>query len=539
MTKYEWDSELRRNLSGLPLDEQQKAFEFYNELFEDKIEMGMSESAVVREFGNPFDVARRIIGEYETTEHGANVGVGYSEEPFTARADKKDFSDRPNEYHAGRKTDTDGLSKKIDKTVNNFVNGVLNTVSGAFESASKKTSYASKDDTDYFDKKSKHAVKDDADYFDTTDKNSKTYNVDIRFTDTIAMLFKLGLSILCYAIIVSYVMTSIGILLSGIINGILILTHFSSYNFIDIGASVTAIGIGIIMTCFIKPITVKMHALALKIYCRSFGSYTKGGKENKAGKVKKIVDSENETVSREVRKIICDVKNHNIDFVRGEEFNVSYDKSLRTAISIDEKRDTLYINCGKKRGGGMINVTIPTEYVDINVEAKNAQVSATGLRLKGINAKFENVICDLSNVSADKVDIENKNGKIDITNVTSEIARIKTSNAPIVIDAAKIIDADCLTSNAAIAVNGLQGETLALKSSNAKITATGINQSNIDIETSNARVDIIVDGHEDDYCVTNIAKGVKAKPHGKERNKHLRVKTTNATSKIRFAGGRA
>lgn len=538
MTKYEWDSELRRNLSGLPLDEQQKAFEFYNELFEDKIEMGMSESAVVREFGNPFDVARRIIGEYET-EHGANAGVGYSEEPFKARADKKDYSDRSNEYHSRNNNDTEGLAKKIDKSVNNFVNGVLNTVSGAFDSASKKTSYSSKDDTDYFDKKSKHAIKDDADYFDSTNKNSKTHNVDIRFTDTLTMLFKLGLSIMCYAVIIMYVMASIGILISGIVKGIVILTHFSSYNFIDIGASVTSVGIGILMTNFIKPVTVKMHALALKVYCKSFGRYAKVGNDSKAGKVKKIVDSENETVSREVRKIICDIKNHNIDFIRGEEFGVSYDKSLRTAISIDEKRDTLYINCGKKRGGGMINVTIPTEYVDINVDAKNAQVSATGLRLKGINAKFENVMCDLSNVSADKVEIENKNGKIDLTNVTSEIARIKTSNAPIVIDAAKIIDADCLTSNAAIAINGLQGETLALKSSNAKISATGINQSNIDIETSNARVDIIIDGNEDDYCVTNIAKGVKAKPHGKERNKHVRVKTTNATSKIRFAGGRA
>lgn len=537
MTKYEWDSELRRNLSGLPLAEQQKAFEFYNELFEDKIEMGMSESAVVREFGNPFDVARRIIGEYEN-ECGGSVNVGYNEEPKSfAAGDSRTDTNYGRAYRESFTTEPEGFAKKIDKSVNNFVNGVLNTVSGALDNASKKTSYASKDDTDYFNKKSKHAVKDNTDYFETENKKSKEYNVDIKFTDTIAMLFKLGLSILCYGIIIWYVLVSVGMIIGGVITAIAGIAAADTSAIMGIGASLLIMGLGIIMACYIKTVSGKMHALAIKIYSKAFGKYTQAN--GKSGKNKKVVEHEKEEVNREVRKIICDIKNHNIDFVKGEEFDVRYDKSMRTAISIEEKRDTLFINCSKKHGNGIISVTIPTEYVDISVEAKNSQVSATGLRLKGINAKLENGMFDLSNVSADKVDIENKNGKIDLTNVTSELARIKTTNAPIIIDSAKIIDADCFTTNAMIAVNGLQGETLSLKSSNAKITASGINQSSIDIETSNARVDLVVDGNEDDYCVTNIAKGIKAKPYGKERNKHLRVKTTNASSKIRFAGGRA
>lgn len=70
MTKYEWERELKRNLARLPIDEQNRALAFYDELFADKAEQGYSEREVVKEFGNPFDVATAIIRDYET-EHGA------------------------------------------------------------------------------------------------------------------------------------------------------------------------------------------------------------------------------------------------------------------------------------------------------------------------------------------------------------------------------------------------------------------------------------------------------------------------------------
>lgn len=65
MTKYEWESELRKNLYRIPEREQEKVFEYYNELFLDKVEQGGTEQTIIREFGNPFDVANRILADYD------------------------------------------------------------------------------------------------------------------------------------------------------------------------------------------------------------------------------------------------------------------------------------------------------------------------------------------------------------------------------------------------------------------------------------------------------------------------------------------
>lgn len=65
MTKYEWENELRKNIQRLPKIEQDRIFEYYSELFQDKIESGMTETKTIEEFGNPFDVAMRIVAEYE------------------------------------------------------------------------------------------------------------------------------------------------------------------------------------------------------------------------------------------------------------------------------------------------------------------------------------------------------------------------------------------------------------------------------------------------------------------------------------------
>lgn len=65
MTKYEWEKELKKALNTLSKEEQRKVFDFYNELFEDKIENEMTESQIISEFGNPRDVADKILGESE------------------------------------------------------------------------------------------------------------------------------------------------------------------------------------------------------------------------------------------------------------------------------------------------------------------------------------------------------------------------------------------------------------------------------------------------------------------------------------------
>lgn len=67
MTKYEWETELKKAMHELPSDEQKKVLEYYDELFFDRAEGGMSEKAIIAEFGNPIDVAFKIIGEYRET----------------------------------------------------------------------------------------------------------------------------------------------------------------------------------------------------------------------------------------------------------------------------------------------------------------------------------------------------------------------------------------------------------------------------------------------------------------------------------------
>ncbi len=65
MTKYEWETELKRNIHRLPDDEIKRVMEYYGELFDDKAERGESEREIIFEFGNPVDVADKILSEYD------------------------------------------------------------------------------------------------------------------------------------------------------------------------------------------------------------------------------------------------------------------------------------------------------------------------------------------------------------------------------------------------------------------------------------------------------------------------------------------
>ncbi len=65
MTKYEWETELKKNIHRLPDDEIKRVLEYYGELFEDNIERGKSETQIINEFGNPVDVADKILSEYD------------------------------------------------------------------------------------------------------------------------------------------------------------------------------------------------------------------------------------------------------------------------------------------------------------------------------------------------------------------------------------------------------------------------------------------------------------------------------------------
>lgn len=69
MTKYEWERELKRHIAVLPKNEQARIFDYYSEIFEDRIEAGMQEKDIIYEFGNPFDVAQKILSDYRYEDY--------------------------------------------------------------------------------------------------------------------------------------------------------------------------------------------------------------------------------------------------------------------------------------------------------------------------------------------------------------------------------------------------------------------------------------------------------------------------------------
>ncbi len=63
MTKRVWERELKRHLTGLSYSEKKKVLEYYNEIYGDKAEAGLSEEEVIRGFGSPQEVAKKIMEE--------------------------------------------------------------------------------------------------------------------------------------------------------------------------------------------------------------------------------------------------------------------------------------------------------------------------------------------------------------------------------------------------------------------------------------------------------------------------------------------
>lgn len=86
MTKYEWETELKKCIHRLPPEEIKRVTEYYSELFEDHIERGKTETQIINEFGNPVDVAFKILSEYDSE---ANDGT----ERTDGRVARKESSD--------------------------------------------------------------------------------------------------------------------------------------------------------------------------------------------------------------------------------------------------------------------------------------------------------------------------------------------------------------------------------------------------------------------------------------------------------------
>ena len=63
MTYRQWEKAFKKRLSRLSKEERERALGYYAELYSDKLDAGIPESEIVREFGDPKAAADKIIAE--------------------------------------------------------------------------------------------------------------------------------------------------------------------------------------------------------------------------------------------------------------------------------------------------------------------------------------------------------------------------------------------------------------------------------------------------------------------------------------------
>lgn len=87
MTYRQWEKTFKKRLSRLPKEERERALGYYAELYGDKLDAGVSESEIVREFGDAKDAADKIIAEYsESTSVQGKTSVQRTAGDTAARA---------------------------------------------------------------------------------------------------------------------------------------------------------------------------------------------------------------------------------------------------------------------------------------------------------------------------------------------------------------------------------------------------------------------------------------------------------------------
>ena len=66
MTWKEWEIRLLESLQTLSLEERAKIAEYYQEMYGDKLDAGLSEAEIIKEFGDPCLCAEKILSENAT-----------------------------------------------------------------------------------------------------------------------------------------------------------------------------------------------------------------------------------------------------------------------------------------------------------------------------------------------------------------------------------------------------------------------------------------------------------------------------------------
>ncbi|MCL2848023.1 MAG: DUF1700 domain-containing protein [Firmicutes bacterium] len=88
MTKYTWEKALRSSLKGVPQEEADSILDYYSELFADKAESGQTEKEIIKSFGNPYDVAYRVVYGVEVPYNSSGIRQPQAEKYLNSSSQK-------------------------------------------------------------------------------------------------------------------------------------------------------------------------------------------------------------------------------------------------------------------------------------------------------------------------------------------------------------------------------------------------------------------------------------------------------------------
>ena len=85
MTYKEWESCLVEELKGLPTAECLKITDYYKEMYGDRLDAGMSEEAILAEFGSPKSCAEKILAENASENNEAQTSNAPASSPVLSK----------------------------------------------------------------------------------------------------------------------------------------------------------------------------------------------------------------------------------------------------------------------------------------------------------------------------------------------------------------------------------------------------------------------------------------------------------------------
>ncbi|MCL2556604.1 MAG: DUF1700 domain-containing protein [Firmicutes bacterium] len=224
MTKFEWELELAKNLKRLPASESSKILDYYNELFLDKIDAGLNEKEIIKSFGNPFDVAYKIVYGFEE-----NI-----KEPLA------------------HNTPLDNLDTIVTQNDNLVLDQELPAASDAIDTIITPVTltvapivYAP-------------AI--------NTKKRKSTGGVIARLIFFIPFF---AIFITLWTIVITFIASGVGMSIGGLASAVFSLIHIGTYStaaYASIGLGLAASGIGLLLLVFIRPITKGTVRLTQKYF---------------------------------------------------------------------------------------------------------------------------------------------------------------------------------------------------------------------------------------------------------------------------------